>query len=183
MWTMTIVRGNDQAVMTWRILMSMERKVRQPTKSIHVSDFVIYPNNFLKKAPVRTSTSKLVFGCDSPGNFHPLFRLPSVLGTPRVPFPKGKQEVFSTWIKRSHLLRTLNPYLGGGRPSITPRSTSWRRRCFPAGREQWVCKRERAALSRSKNSWLRKEIFRKLSLPRDLSMTLFNVQLSPRGNY
>lgn len=118
MWTM-IIRGNDQAGMSWRIIMSMERERRQPTKSIHVSGSVTYPNNFLKKAPVGASSSKLVFACDSPGNFHPLFRLPSALGTPHVPFPKGKQDVFSTWIKRSHLLRTRNPYLGGGWPSIT----------------------------------------------------------------
>lgn len=46
--------------------MNMKRKIQQPTKSIQMSGFVIYLNNSLKNALVRTSCSKLVFSNDCP---------------------------------------------------------------------------------------------------------------------
>lgn len=164
-----IVRGNEQAVITWRIKMNMKRKIQQPTKSIQMSGFVIYLNNSLKNALVRTSCSKLVFSNDCP------WSLPSPQcsgGMSCAIKREGKR--FSVYRWRDHIcLELAIPTSEVPWPSITCEHIP-RKPCFPAGFERFVWKRERAALFGSKNSWLRKEIFGKLSFPRGLLVTLFN---------
>lgn len=120
--------------------------------------------------------SKLVFGSDSPGDVHDL-----VLPDPPVlwEYPtcclqdlqvRGSQPVE----QEIALVWSFQSLRGGGLAICDGGSTSSGRLCFPAGTEWCIWRRERTALSGSKNSWLGKEIFGKLSFLRDASVTLFN---------
>lgn len=159
---------------TWRIAVNMKTRIQHPPNQSECSGFVTSLSHFLENALVRTGGSVLGFGMTS-WRF-PWYRASPTqrLGDTSCAALWRQHERVSVYRLRDHTGLELPIPTWGWPHHPSPGKPILRKALLPSWNRLVPLEETKAALSGSKNSWLGKEIFGKLSFPGDLSVTLFN---------